>query len=43
MFQKKDAEHLVAMQKMQILAKDPNGMKKWYEEKKQAFDSLLED
>lgn len=24
MFQKKDAEHLVAMQKMQILAQDPN-------------------
>jgi hypothetical protein len=24
MFQKKDAEHLVAMQKMQIMAQDPN-------------------
>lgn len=29
MFQKKDTEHLVAMQKMQILVQDPNGMKKW--------------
>ena len=28
---------------MQILAQDPNGMKKWCEEKKQAIDTLLED
>ena len=43
MFQKKDAEHLNAMQQMRSLVKDTDGMKKWYEERKKVFDSLPED
>ena len=43
MFQKKDAKHLSAMQQMRSLVKDSDGMKKWYEERKRAFDLLPED
>lgn len=39
MFQKKDSEHLAAMEKVQELMKDPAAMQKWINEKKEVFDS----
>lgn len=42
MFQKGDEPHLKAMQEMMELMKDPTAMKSWFEEKKQAFESLPE-
>lgn len=43
MFQKKDEAHLVAMQKITDLMKQPNAMTEWFEEKKKQFDVLAED
>ena len=43
MFQKKDAEHLKAMNEMQELMKKPEAMKKWFENKKKEFDALPEE
>lgn len=40
MFQKKDQEHLVAMQQMQTLMQSPNDLQKWFEEKRKAFEAL---
>ena len=42
MFKKQDAAHLAAMQEMQNLMKSPEDMKKWFESKRQEFDSLSE-
>lgn len=42
MFQKKDAAHLKAMNKMQELMKKPGEMEKWFESKRKEFESLLE-
>jgi len=43
MFQKKDAAHLEAMNKMQELMKRPEAMKEWFESKRKEFDALPEE
>ncbi len=43
MFQKKDEDHLVAMNKMQELMQQPESMQAWFEKKKEEFDNLPED
>ena len=43
MFQKKDATHLEAMNKMQALMKQPEAMKEWFESKRKEFDALPEN
>jgi hypothetical protein len=40
MFQKGDESHLKAMNDMQELMKSPDAMNKWYEEKRNEFNSL---
>lgn len=40
MFQKQDAEHLEAMNKMRSLMQTPDAMQKWFAEKKQMFEDL---
>ena len=40
MFEKNDAAHLEAMHKMQELMKNPEDMKKWFEDKRKEFDFL---
>ena len=42
MYQKQDAAHLEAMQKMQALMQNPEDMKKWFESKRQEFENLPE-
>lgn len=43
MFKNKDEAHLLAMNEMQKLSKDPEAMKAWYENKKKEFEGLAED
>ena len=43
MFQKKDEEHIKAMNDMKELMNDPNAMSNWFENKKKEFESLPED
>jgi len=43
MFQKKDEEHLQAMNEMQELMKKPEMMKNWFEGKKKEFEELPEN
>ena len=40
MFQKKDAAHLEAMNKMQELMKAPEDMEKWFKSKRKEFEAL---
>ena len=40
MFQENDAQHLEAMQKIQVLMQDPMAMQKWFESKKNEFENL---
>ncbi len=40
MFQKGDAPHLEAQQKMMQLMSDPTAMQKWMDEKRAEFDAL---
>jgi len=40
MFQKGDAAHLEAMNKMRELMKDPNGLKEWFDGKRKEFEAL---
>ncbi len=40
MFQKKDAAHLEAMNKLQELMKTPEDMEKWFESKRKEFEAL---
>ena len=42
MHQKNDASHLEAMQKMGALMKNPEDMEKWYESKREEFETLPE-
>jgi len=42
MFQKKDVAHLRAMNEMQELMKNPEAMKKWFENKKKEFEASPE-
>ena len=43
MFQQQDEEHLIAMQEMQGLMKNPEEMNKWFESKRQEFENLPEN
>jgi len=43
MFQKKDQEHLAAMNEIQALRKKPEMMKQWFENKKKEFEALPDD
>lgn len=43
MFEKKDAEHLQAMNEVQELMKKPEVMKQWFENKKKEFEALPEE
>jgi len=43
MFQAQDTQHLEAMGKIQKLMQNPEDMTKWFENKKQEFNSLSED
>ncbi len=43
MFQKGDAAHLEAMNKMRELMKTPNAMQEWFANKKKEFDGLAEE
>ncbi len=40
MYQKNDAAHIAAMQKMQTLMQDPERMQAWLQEKRKIFDKL---
>ena len=40
MFQKQDAEHLEAMQKIQEMMKNPEEMNNWFESKRKEFNEL---
>ena len=42
MYQKQDAAHLQAMEAMRSLMQKPEDMEKWFDEKRQAFESLQE-
>ena len=42
MFQKGDKDHIEAMNKMKVLMASPDGMKQWFEEKRNEFNSLPE-
>lgn len=42
MHQQQDAAHLQAMQKMGELMQSPDALKKWFDSKRQEFDSLPE-
>lgn len=43
MFQKRDASHLKAMNKMQELMKKPEAIQKWFENNKKKFEALHEE
>lgn len=43
MYQKQDAEHLEAMQKIQALMQQPDAMAAWFDAKRAEFDALPED
>lgn len=43
MFQKGDAAHLKAMNEMMELMKSPDSMKKWFEDKRNEFNSIPEN
>lgn len=43
MFQKQDAEHLEAMQRITALMQQPNAMQEWFAAKKKEFNELPED
>ena len=43
MFQKGDREHLMAMNKMREIMKNPDVCKKWFDNKRKEFDALSDD
>ena len=43
MFQKGDAAHLEAMNRMKELMGNPQAMREWFEDKKKEFETLPED
>jgi len=43
MAEKRDEEHVKAMEKMKKLMSDPEAMKLWIEKKRKKFDALPED
>ena len=43
MFQKKDADHLKAMEEMEKKMNDPEAMKRWMESKRIEFEALPDD
>ncbi len=43
MFQKQDADHLEAMNKIQTLMQQPKAMEHWFQSKKDEFNALPDD
>jgi len=43
MYQQNDEPYLQAINEMQELMKDPNGMKSWFDGKRTMFESFPED
>ena len=43
MFQKQDADHMQAMQKVMMMMQQPEVMKEYFVEKKKVFEALAED
>ena len=43
MFEQGDPAHLKAMEAMSALMKDPEAMKKWFNQKKKEFESIKKD
>lgn len=43
MFQKGDAAHMEAMQKMQEMMQTPGAMQEWFENKRKEFEALPEE
>lgn len=43
MFQKQDAQHLEAMQKIQVMMQNPEEMAQWFDSKRQLFKELPEE
>ena len=43
MFEKQDAAHLEAMNRMRELSAQPEAMKAWFEARRQAFEDLPEE
>jgi hypothetical protein len=43
MFQNGDEDHLKAMNEMKDLVQEPEAMKEWFENKREAFESLPEN
>ncbi len=43
MFQKQDADHMQAMQKVMMMMQQPEVMKEYFAEKKKVFEDLAED
>lgn len=43
MFMQQDAQHLEAMAKIQVMMKDPEAIKNWFDSKKQEFEALADD
>ena len=43
MFQQQDEDHFKIIQEMTVLMQDPEAMQKWFENKRQEFESLPED
>ena len=43
MFQKGDAAHLKAMNKMKAMMQSPNAMNEWFENKRKEFEALPEN
>jgi predicted small metal-binding protein len=43
MFQKGDEKHILSMNEMKELMKNPESMKEWFESKKEEFNALLAD
>lgn len=43
MFKKKDPAHLLAMENMQMLMKEPGEMEQWFESKRKEFDATSEN
>jgi len=43
MFEKRDKEHLEAMEDMKTMMKDPVAVKQWYEIKREEFEEAMEE
>ena len=43
MFQQQDADHLVAIGKIQAMMSNPKAMQEWFDSKRKEFDALPEE